>query len=61
MIYHKYETDRGIVIKELYDDELVTYCGTCEKEMNIDLEDISNIHEDGADFSGTTFYCVNCS
>ena len=62
MIYHKFElNDRQIVINELYDDELVAYCGSCQIEIPITLRDIKEIHEAGADFSGTNFYCRDCS
>ena len=34
MIYHKYESsDRTTIINEIYDDELITYCGDCAKEI----------------------------
>lgn len=61
MVFHKYEVDGRAIYTELYDDELVTFCGKCNKEMEVTLEDISKIHQIGGDFGGTTFYCEECS
>lgn len=62
MIYHKFKIDdRQTAINELYDDELITYCGECGKEMEVTLEDIAQIHEQDCDLAGTVFYCVQCS
>jgi len=62
MIFHKFElNDRSVVTNELYEDELVTYCGDCGKELEIGIEDINHIHNEGADFAGTTFYCNGCT
>lgn len=62
MIYHKFkQDDRSTIINELYDDELITYCGSCQKEMEVTREDILNIYAMGSDFSSTTFYCKSCS
>lgn len=58
MIYHKFkQDDRTIIINELYDDELITFCGDCGKEMEITLEDLAHLHSFEADMAGTTFYC----
>ena len=62
MIYHKFKVDeRTTVINELNEDELVTFCGGCRKEMEITLEDVQHIHETEADFCGTTFFCTKCT
>lgn len=61
MIYHKYETDRGFVINELYDDELITCCGDCEKEIPVTLEDFNHLYEREIDMAGTTLFCNVCS
>ena len=62
MIYHKFkQDDRTIIINELYDDELITYCGGCQKEMEVTREDILDIYAMESDFSSTTFYCKSCS
>lgn len=62
MIYHKFKVDdRQTVINELYDDELVTYCGDCRVEIPVELSDLKFLHDTGADMAGTTFYCQGCS
>lgn len=62
MIYHKYKVDeRTTVINELYEDEIVTFCGDCNKEIGVTLDDICHINMEGADFSSTTFFCAECS
>lgn len=62
MIYHKYESsDRTTIINEIYDDELITYCGDCAKEIPVTLDDICHINMEGSDFAGTTFFCPECS
>ena len=60
MILHKYETDGRIKYTEIYDDELVTFCGGCNKEIEVTLKDISQIYESKSDFAGTMFYCKSC-
>ncbi|GIP63319.1 hypothetical protein J32TS6_18740 [Virgibacillus pantothenticus] len=62
MLWHKIpEQDGTFTFAELYEDEIVTYCGGCEKEMELTLEDIAAIHEQGDDFCGTTYYCKECA
>lgn len=60
MIFHKYETERGYVINEVYDDEFVTYCADCGTEIKLEPSDIAQILK-GGDFSGTIMYCHDCS
>lgn len=61
MIFHKYEVDGRTIYTELHDDELVTFCGKCNKELEVTFKDVSQIHQVGGDFGGTTFYCKECS
>jgi beta-glucosidase/6-phospho-beta-glucosidase/beta-galactosidase len=61
MLYHKFKTGGTTIINELNDDEIITFCGGCRKEMDVTLEDIAHIHEKGADFCGTTYYCKECA
>lgn len=62
MIYHKFKQgDRTTIINELYDDELITFCGSCQIEMEVTIEDIAHLHEFESDFASTTFYCESCS
>lgn len=61
MIFHKYEVDGRTIFTELHDDELVTFCGKCNKEIEVTLEDISQVHQFGGDFGGTAFYCEECT
>lgn len=62
MLYHKFSHDvHGEIVTELYDDEIITYCGGCNKEMPVEKEVIMAIWNEGNDFVGTTFYCHECS
>ena len=62
MLYHKYKgSDRQTVVNELFEDEIITYCGDCSKEIEIFLDDICHINMEGGDFAGTTFFCTDCS
>jgi len=60
MIYHKYETERGYVTNEIYDDEFVTYCGDCSKEIKLEKDVLIQVLKDG-DLSATVIYCHDCS
>lgn len=61
MIFHKFETERGYQINEVYDDEFYTYCTQCEKEMNLDLNEIKQTLDQGGSFDSTSYKCVSCS
>ena len=61
MLYHKFSHDvHGEIKTELYEDEIVTYCPTCQKEIQVEPELIAEIINSGADFAGTNIYCNGC-
>lgn len=61
MFFHKVTNDDGTkMLLELYEDEIVTYCPTCNKEYQLEPEEIADFLHDGADFSGTSIYCKGC-
>lgn len=59
MIYHKFETERGHQVNEVYCDEFVAYCIGCFKELKVEPEEIAQILIDG-DFAGTSLKCGGC-
>lgn len=61
MIFHKYETERGYQINEIYDDEFFTYCIGCNKEMNLDIDEIKQTLYEGGSFDSTSYKCIDCS
>lgn len=62
MLYHKFKLNDQTELKvELYEDEIVTYCGGCNKEIEVGLDEIVQIYKEGADFSGTTYFCNSCA
>ena len=60
MIYHKYETDRGYKVNEIYDDEFVTYCTSCKKEISLDLDEVKDTLNLGGSFDSTSYKCTDC-
>lgn len=62
MLYIKTKLNEHVEIKvELYEDEIYTRCGGCNKEVPIEPENIATIINEGSNFAGTTFYCEKCS
>jgi hypothetical protein len=62
MLYVKTKLNDQFEIKvELYEDEIITNCGNCGKELPVEPEEIAEIISNGCDFVGTTFYCEDCS
>lgn len=63
MLYHKVEllTKNTTINIPLYDDEIFCICPGCEIEMEVDHEMIKSIIEGQGDFSGTSFYCADCT
>jgi uncharacterized protein with PIN domain len=62
LLYIKTKLNEHVEIKvELYEDEIYTRCGGCNKEMPVEPENIATIINEGSNFAGTTFYCEKCS
>jgi uncharacterized protein with PIN domain len=62
LLYIKTKLNEHVEIKvELYEDEIYTRCGGCNKEVPIEPENIATIINEGSNFAGTTFYCEKCS
>lgn len=47
----------GILELGIYDDELVTYCCECGKEIKLDHEDIKHLES----FDSTSYLCAECA
>lgn len=47
----------GILELGIYDDELVTYCSECGKEIKLDHEDIKHLES----FDSTSYLCAECA
>lgn len=47
----------GILELGIYDDELVTYCSECGKEIKLDHEDIKHLES----FGSTSYLCAECA
>lgn len=47
----------GILELGIYDDELVTYCRECGKEIKLDHEDIKHLES----FDSTSYLCAECA
>lgn len=47
----------GILELGIYDDELVTYCYECGKEIKLDHEDIKHLES----FDSTNYLCAECA
>lgn len=62
MIYHKVELSNGRYVNiDLHEDELFSECPKCYTEVQVDIEAIQSMIENGGDFSGTNVYCEKCS
>ena len=59
MIYlRKNLEDIDVVLESsIYDDELVTYCCECGKEIKLDHEDIKHLES----FDSTSYLCAECA
>lgn len=47
----------GVLESSIYDDELVTYCCECGKEIKLDHEDIKHLES----FDSTSYLCAECA
>lgn len=47
----------GVLESSIYDDELVTYCCECGKEIKLDHEDIKHLES----FDSTNYLCAECA
>lgn len=47
----------GVLELGIYDDELVTYCCECGKEIKLDHEDIKHLES----FDSTNYLCADCA
>ena len=47
----------GILELGIYDDELITYCCECGKEIKLDHEDIKHLES----FDSTSYLCADCT
>lgn len=57
MIYHRKNLEDGKLELGIYDDELVTYCCECGKEIKLDHEDIKHLES----FDSTSYLCAECT
>lgn len=57
MIYHRKNLEDGKLELGIYDDELVTYCRECGKEIKLDHEDIKHLES----FDSTSYLCAECT
>lgn len=57
MIYVRKNLEDGILELGIYDDELVTYCSECGKEIKLDHEDIKHLES----FDSTSYLCAECA
>lgn len=57
MIYHRKNLEDGKLELGIYDDELVTYCRECGKEIKLDHEDIKHLES----FDSTSYLCAECA
>lgn len=61
MIYIKTKVSDNVEMKiNLYDDEIYTQCAKCEKEIQIEKEELKQILENG-DLASTSLFCEKCS
>ncbi|AUS03599.1 hypothetical protein M5W76_18020 [Paenibacillus larvae] len=61
MFYVKTKLNGDITIElPLYEDEIITYCGDCKKELQMDSEWLAEILKE-CDLSGTVVYCSDCT
>ncbi len=57
MIYHRKNLEDGKLELGIYDDELITYCCECGKEIELDHEDIKHLES----FDSTNYLCAECA
>ena len=57
MIYLRKNLEDGKLELGIYDDELVTYCYECGKEIKLDHEDIKHLES----FDSTSYLCAECA
>ena len=57
MIYLRKNLEDGKLELGIYDDELVTYCCECGKEIKLDHEDFKHL----TSFDSTSYLCAECA
>ena len=57
MIYLRKNLEDGKLELNIYDDELITYCCECGKEIKLDHEDIKHLES----FDSTSYLCAECA
>ena len=57
MIFLRKNLEDGKLELNIYDDELVTYCRECGKEIKLDHEDIKHLES----FDSTSYLCAECA
>lgn len=57
MIYLRKNLEDGKLETGIYDDELITYCCECGKEIKLDHEDIKHLES----FDSTSYLCAECA
>ena len=57
MIYHRKNLEDGKLELGIYDDELITYCCECGKEIKLDHEDIKHLES----LDSTSYLCAECA
>lgn len=57
MIYLRKNLEDVKLESSIYDDELVTYCSECGKEIKLDHEDIKHLES----FDSTSYLCADCT
>ncbi|HJV46607.1 MAG TPA: hypothetical protein VJ824_12910 [Bacillota bacterium] len=62
MLYTKIKLNDQVEMKvDLYEDEFFSDCGECGKSIQVEQKEIIDIWNNGGDFVGTTFFCIECS
>lgn len=57
MIFLRKNLEDGKLELNIYDDELITYCCECGKEIELDHEDIKHLES----FDSTNYLCAECA
>lgn len=57
MIFLRKNLEDGKLELNIYDDELITYCCECGKEIKLDHEDIKHLES----FDSTSYLCAECA
>lgn len=57
MIFLRKNLEDGKLELNIYDDELITYCRECGKEIKLDHEDIKHLES----FDSTSYLCAECA